>query len=71
LVVGVERREHDHLRRVVAAAQRLGGGEAVDAGHADVHQHDVGPVGVDRRVDLRAVGRLGHHADVLAAREHH
>ena len=43
-VVVVERREHEHRRRVAPARQRAGGRDAVDPAHADVHQHDVGPV---------------------------
>jgi hypothetical protein len=71
VLVGVEGRQHDHLRRARPAAQLLGGGEAVDARHPDVHQHDVRRVGVDRGGDLRPVGGLGHEADVVGPGEHH
>ena len=54
-------------RRAVARGERLGRGEPVDARHADVHQHDVGSVGVDGREHLAAVGGLGDHADVVGA----
>ena len=45
--------------------------EAVELGHADVHQHD-GRVEARRLVDrLEPVARLGHHLDVLLAGEQH
>ena len=71
MVVGVEGGQHDHRGRVLAGAQLLGGGEPVHPRHPDVHQHDVGRVGVDRGGHLGAVGDLGHHADVVGAGQHH
>ena len=50
-------------RGVVADA--TGGGEAVDAGHADVHQHDVGALAARERDRLVAVARLADHLDVV------
>ena len=44
---------------------------AVELRHADVHQHDVGPVEVDRAEHLAAVGGLGHHLEARRAGEHH
>ncbi len=38
-------RQHEDRRRVTGAADAAGGGEAVHAGHLDVQDHQVGPVG--------------------------
>jgi hypothetical protein len=73
VLVEVERGEHEHARGHVAAqrghlARRL---DAVELGHADVHQHDVGRQAtrlLDRRV---AVGRLADDVDVLLGVEDH
>src|SRR5690606_41129363 len=46
------------------------GGDAVDSGHADVEQDDVGAVGVDGFAGFPAVGGLRHDGDVVAAGEH-
>ena len=40
------------------------------ARHADVHQHDVRAMAVDRGQHLVAVGRLGHDLDPLLRGEH-
>ena len=65
-LVGVERRQHDHRRRVRLGAHQPGRGDAVEPRHADVHQHDVGPVAVDRGQHLVAVGRLADHLESAA-----
>ncbi len=52
-------------------AEQLGGGEAVDPGHPDVHEHHVGPVPVGRREHLGAIGRLSHHVDAGGTAEDH
>jgi hypothetical protein len=70
-VIGVERRQHDdrgRLRPGPDGRRRL---KPVEAGHADVHQHDVGPVplhAVHRGLtvtglvdDGQVVGRLQDH----------
>ena len=45
--------------------------DPVELGHADVHQHDVGPQPL-RAVDgLLAVGRLADDRDVVLGLEHH
>ena len=49
VLVGVEGGQHDHLGRTGAGAQPAGGGDAVHPRHAQVHQDDVGGVGVGRR----------------------
>ena len=40
-------------------------GEPVDVGHADVHQHDVGPLAAGELDRLGAVGRLADDLDVV------
>ena len=71
VLVEVERRQDQDPRRGVGgedAPRRL---EAVELGHADVHQHD-GRVEARRLVDgLEAVARLGDDLDVLLAGEQH
>jgi hypothetical protein len=67
VLVEVERGEHEDAgRRVPARGDHLARGlDAVELGHADVHEHDVGlePArGVDR---LAAVGRLADDVEVL------
>jgi hypothetical protein len=70
LDVDVERGQHDDLRRGGAAPQRLGGGEPVHSGHADVHEHDVWMVLPDQPDCLGAVSRLGDHPQVGGNAEH-
>ena len=50
VLVGVERRQHDDLRRIGERGDRGGRGDAVHHRHAQVHQHDVdatSPYGLD------------------------
>jgi hypothetical protein len=47
----------------------LGGGQAVDFWHADVHEDHVGPVGVGQRHRFGAVVSFGDHLDVGPAAE--
>src|SRR5262249_26033243 len=47
------------------------GGDPVGTRHAQVHQHDVGRVLIDRGRDFRAVGGLADHLDAVRAVEHH
>jgi hypothetical protein len=49
--------------------QQLGRLEAVHAGHADVHDHDVRPAPLGERNGALAVARLADHADVRRARK--
>jgi len=45
-LIGVKGGEHDDLRRAGLGAEQPGGGDAVEAWHADVHKDDVGMVQV-------------------------
>ena len=70
-LVEVERREHDDAGRV-GVAQELGcRSEAVEHGHPDVHQHDVGLRGAHDVDRLAAVGRLAHDLDVWLRVDEH
>ena len=71
VLVRVERRQHDHLGRVRPRADPGRRGDAVHARHPDVHQHDVGRVGVERRRHLVAVARLADDPQAVRAVEHH
>jgi hypothetical protein len=46
-------------------------GDAPDAGHAEIHEHDVRGVCVDEPRDLVAVAGLADDADALGPVEHH
>ena len=52
-------------------AQQPGGGDAVELGHADVHEHDVGAVAVDGAEHAAAVVGLADDLDALRAGQHH
>ena len=73
VLVEVERRQDDHARRRVAVAldQHPRRRDAVEPGHADVHQHDVG--GGDREAleRLAAVLGLADHRHVGLRVDHH
>jgi hypothetical protein len=43
-----------------------GGGQAIDPGHPDVHQHYVGPQGAGRADGLGAVGGFPDDVDVIS-----
>ena len=43
--------------------------DAADAGHRDVHQHEIGPERVDERHRLLAGGRLAHELEVSGRAE--
>jgi hypothetical protein len=58
------------VRGVGPRPQRLGRGEAVDPGHPDVHEHDVGRVGGDGGGHVCAVARLADDLDLVRAGEH-
>jgi hypothetical protein len=62
-------REHQHFgaRAVLANLQR--GLEPAQAGHGDVHQHQVGVQLAALAHRLTAVGGLAHHLDVFAGRK--
>ena len=70
-LVGVEGRQHDDGRRVGLGAQQAGGGDAVELRHADVHEHDVGPVAVDGAQHAAPVVGLADDLDALRAGQHH
>jgi hypothetical protein len=64
VLVGVEGGQDDDLGWVGSGAQLFGGGEAVEGGHADVHQHHVRGVGVDGGGYFASVAGLAHHGQV-------
>ena len=56
--------------RIALAREPAGGFDAVHAGHADVHQHDIGGV-LGRRLDRFLAGAgLGDDLDVAGGLEH-
>lgn len=70
-VVEVERGQDDHARRVGGAVQDTAGGlQAVQLGHPDVHQDDVGPGAPDGGDGFGSVGRLGDHIDAVGGEDH-
>ena len=74
VLVEVEGGQHDHPHRRVVVARgddAAGRLDAVELGHADVHQHDVG-LQPARHVDrLHAVDGLADHLDVVLGVEDH
>ena len=71
VLVEVERRQDQDPRGVIGGEDPPRRLEAVELGHADVHQHDRGPEAsglVDR---LESVARLGDDLDVVLAGEQH
>ena len=71
VLVEVERRQHDDARARAAAgdlARRL---DAVEARHADVHEHDVRAERVGLGDGLVAVARLADDLDVRLGLEDH
>ena len=68
--VRVVRREHEHARRIAELRQPPDRGRAVDAGHAQVHQHHVGPARLGERDRFVAVRRLPDHVVQRIAGEH-
>jgi hypothetical protein len=67
VLVVIERGQHDdaHAAQRRVGGDRLGGLQAVEAGHADVHQHDVGDEAARRVGRLVAVGGLADHLDAV------
>ncbi len=60
--------------RFVAGLRRCdgpGGLNSVQHGHADVHQHDVGPIEIDEPHGVGAVGSLAHDLHVVLGLENH
>jgi hypothetical protein len=68
----VEGGEDQHARLRRRQREDLAGrGQAVEARHADVHQHDVGAQARGERHRLVTVGGLAHHLEVgLGAQDH-
>ena len=54
-----------HVGQALVLGDAPGGGQPVDARHADVHQHHVGPQLEGQPHRLVAVGRLADHGDVV------
>ena len=55
----------------MAAQNRMGGGDAVQGGHPDVHEDDVGVSGLDHVQGADAVGGLTDHTHVLLGIQNH
>ena len=70
VVVGVERRQHDHPRGLGARVQLAGRLEAAEVRHADVHQHHVGGQPVGELHPLAPVAGLADDLEVLLAAQH-
>ena len=71
VLVEVEGREHQDLRAVAGREHAAGRLDAVELGHADVHQHDVGGE-LARLLDrLQAVGGLADDVEVVLGVEDH
>src|SRR5690606_2390955 len=66
-----ERGQDDHFDRVEpgVAGDPAGGLQPVELGHADVHQHHVGPQLAGERHGPGAVARLAHHLQVVLVAE--
>src|ERR1019366_2172529 len=62
--------EDDHLCLGVVGADPSQGFDAVDIGHLNVHEDDVGFRLPRLRDRLGAIGRSGHHADVVLYLQH-
>ena len=72
VLVEVERGDHDDPGRLRVGGERAGGLESVEAGHPDVHEHDVGAQPPGERHGVDAVARLaGSGARADAAASHH
>ena len=72
VLVEVEGRQDQHPDLARALGHHLARGlEPVEVGHADVHEHDVGPQRARRAHRLGAVLGLAHHLDVLLGVEDH
>jgi hypothetical protein len=59
------------VRRVVQRGDAAGRLDAVHQRHAHVHQHHVGVQFGCQGNGFGAVGRLAHHAEVVAGVDHH
>jgi hypothetical protein len=70
-LVEIEGREHEHPRRLRQVLQAPRGLEAVDVGHAHVHQHDVGPQLGGARHGHGAICGLADNLDVGLRGEDH
>jgi hypothetical protein len=66
VLIGVERRPRQHARRSGDPARRP---HTAHAGHAQVHQHPVGPQPRDGGDNGLPVGRLAHHIDAAELEE--
>ena len=53
------------------ARDGAGGLDAVQARHADVHEHHVGAQALGKLHRLIAVARLAHHLDAVVGRQDH
>src|SRR5215475_13764272 len=69
ILVGVEGGQHDHDGRVGELADPLDRGEAVYAGHAQVHEHQIGLAADDGLDPGRSVVSLVHDLDVTRRAE--
>jgi hypothetical protein len=66
VLVEVKGHEDDHLWRVGWIKDLPGGGQALDPGHPDVHQHHLRPQGAGRVDRFGAVGGFPDDVDVIS-----
>lgn len=70
VVVEFRGREHQHASLRPRRKQRAERVEAAHAGHAHIHEHDIGPLGAEFFERLRAVFRFGDDGKILLETEH-
>jgi hypothetical protein len=66
-LVGIERRDDQYAHGRVVLDQLASGGDTVESGHANVHQHEVWTVAPDGYLSLLAICGLADNLDVSLA----
>src|ERR1700735_2923206 len=69
VLVQLEGRQHDDLGRFAQRGNALGRVDPVEPRHANVHQHNIGPVRGDACNRRRPVSRLANHAQIIGRRQ--
>src|SRR5262245_40553513 len=67
----MERRQNEHRRRARLSAEQACRRNAVELGHANVHEHDIRVMAVDGCKDASTVVDLPDDVDSLRSPEHH